>query len=721
MSKITPIHIRNRIDSSNSTDTPLGIGGNFTGAWTDITQFGLIYVNVVADAESAADGLSIEQSSDGVNADHSDDFMISANVGKNFSINTYARYLRINYTNGASVQTYFKLQVILKSHGKSSTHRITEDITTEDDAELVTSIIKTKANDLDEYKNVELNNPMPVNGDQLYPHDVNITRSNMYTFSGSIIDVIDDRWTPIVDSTASNPKQILFEFERPMQTSIIGITAETGSFSNTLIKYGLSAGPDILLYDESADATAKTLLITPSIPITLTRLILEFHTANTVTLTGVNLAKARQSISRIQGQTEDGELIDIGATIGGNMKVSIQEYGDTPAIDAFDRLRVSNPFTIFDSKQLHDKQPLFWDESIGGSATSTHSSINAAVAMTVTASATDFVIRQTKQRFNYQPGKGQLILQTFHAPQVTGATMRVGAFDGTGTNYLTPNNGIFFEINNTSPSWNIAKNGSTTETYTQSNWNYDPLDGTGPSRLTLDLDGALIAIIDYEWLGVGRVRVGFVIGGIIRYVHYFTHSNIASFTSVYMSTPNLPLRYSIETDGSAIASLDHICSTVISEGGVQETGILSSVNTGTTHLDANTADQKYALLGIRLKTAYSDVTVYPEAMTMISETNDDFKWTLELNPTIAGTFNYNDITNSALQYAQGVTANTVTTAGSLIDSGFAKSNASLDRRINTTLRMGTLIDGTRDTLVLTVTPLSSNADIQGSLTYRELL
>ena len=39
----------------------------------------------------------------------------------------------------------------------------------------------------------------------------------------------------------------------------------------------------------------------------------------------------------------------------------------------------------------------------------------------------------------------------------------------------------------------------------------------------------------------------------------------------------------------------------------------------------------------------------------------------------------------------------------------------------TSLRIGSEIDGTKDILVLCVTPLSGGADIQASLTFRELL
>jgi hypothetical protein len=145
------------------------------------------------------------------------------------------------------------------------------------------------------------------------------------------------------------------------------------------------------------------------------------------------------------------------------------------------------------------------------------------------------------------------------------------------------------------------------------------------------------------------------------------------------------------------------------------------VNTGTTHIDANTADQEYAVIGIRLQSTYYDITVLPEYFSMISETNDDFKWLISLNPTIAGTFTYNTLANSSIEYALGTTANTVTTPGLLIDSGFSKSSAAIDRRIITALTLGSTISGTQDVILLSVVPLSANADYQASFTFRELL
>lgn len=709
------------VSVQNSTSTPLAAGGGFTGEWVDVVYYGIAYVSVYSDVASATDGLIVQQSLDGINAFFHDEYTVPALSGKVFAINPHGHYMRIVYTNGATPQTVFQLSLKLNPNGLPSSHRVKDDLLEDDDAVLNKSILMTRANSVPQYKDISLGNPIPVNSGRLYQSDVNLDHSDMGTFSGTPIDLLDDRWSTITDTTSNNPKIIKIEFERAIQTSIFGITTESGSFSNAIIKYGVTTSPDIILLDDSADSSAKTLLQAPSYPITLTRIILEFHTANPVTLSGMDMSKSTQTIAQITGIDPDGELRAVNVSHIGNFHTTLQEYGDTSAIDSFARQRFSQPYTLYDSKQLHDKQPLFWDERLGGSATSVHVPADACTVMTVTASASDYGIRQTKQRPNYQPGKGQLYVMTSHFPQQTGIRIRVGAFDGTGTNYLTPRNGIFFEVTEDSISWNIAKNGTIAETVEQNNWNYDKMDGSGPSQVTLNLSAVEIIFFDYEWLGVGRVRCGVFVAGIPRYMHTFLHANNPAFTSVYMSTPNLPMRYSIESDGTGGGTLDHICGTVISEGGIQETGILRSVNTGTTHLDANLADTKYAILAIKILPTYYDITVYPEYFSMISETNDDFKWTIELNPTIDGTFTYSAVTQSAVEYARGDSTNLVSADGIIIDSGFSKSSATIDRKIITSLRMGATIAGVMDALVLTATPLSSNADLQASLTYRELL
>lgn len=435
----------------------------------------------------------------------------------------------------------------------------------------------------------------------------------------------------------------------------------------------------------------------------------------------------------LTGENPQGAFVNFKATRNGNFKVAVDEYGDTPSIDAFSRLRVSNPYTIFDSKQLHDKSPLFWDELLGGSATSTHSAINARTRLEVTANAADFAIRQTKMRFNYQPAKAELVFFTFYNEHVAGLTKRVGLFDGTGTSNLTPNNGIFYETNN-GISWNIAKNGTVAERALQSDWNIDTLDGSGdagnPSGLTLNDNAPHIGVLDFEWLGIGRVRVGFVINGLIVYVHKFNHANNAAFDSVYMSSPNLPLRYDIQTDGTAAGFLDHICSSVISEGGREDNGAIRYASTAGTHIDANTENTVYALIGIKLKADYKDISVkLLNAAVQIQTGSHRVEWILKLNPTVAGTFTYADQTDSAVQIARGATANTVTDgydiSGGFVESGGVQSGnaGSGSRGIENAILLGSKIDGTLDTIVLCARPIggSSNVDVEASINWRELL
>jgi len=405
---------------------------------------------------------------------------------------------------------------------------------------------------------------------------------------------------------------------------------------------------------------------------------------------------------------------------------------DSPSIDAFARLRVSEPHTIFDTKNIFDddaiagtaeNQPLFWDnqQTSGGSTTTVYNVNQAKQTLSVANGVAGVRVRQTLQRFNYQPGKSQLIFITFNLNDLyEGNNKRVGLFD--------ENNGIFLEGSGTD--LNIVRrtytsNETVDNQVIQSSWNIDPMDGTGPSGITLDCTKTQILIIDFEWLGVGRVRTGFVIDGLIYYVHEFLNAN--NLTTVYMSTPNLPIRYEIENTGTGPAdSIDCICSSVISEGGVEELGMVRSASTSTL-VDANAAGTTYALIGLRLKSAYKGATVNILAMSMMETAGSkDILWSLQYNPTVAGAFTYNNLSNSAVQVAYGATANTVTN-GKIIASGFFNSanggiSGVASQNINTALKIGTKIDGTQIPIVLCATPIVvTNADVYGSLTWRELI
>jgi hypothetical protein len=103
------------LSAGNSSTTPLGISGVFTGAAVEITKYACLNVNVISDVPSATDGVKVEFSTDGVTWDHSHSTSYTAASGVGYIFNAEFRYARVVYTNGAAAQTYFRLQTILKS------------------------------------------------------------------------------------------------------------------------------------------------------------------------------------------------------------------------------------------------------------------------------------------------------------------------------------------------------------------------------------------------------------------------------------------------------------------------------------------------------------------------------------------------------------------------------------------------------------------------------
>ena len=230
--------------------------------------------------------------------------------------------------------------------------------------------------------------------------------------------------------------------------------------------------------------------------------------------------------------------------------------------DAFGRLRIANAVTVFDSQLQYDKQPLLWDEQLVGSATSTHLPNESSVEMAVTTALGDKVIRQTKAYHRYQPGKSQLILCTFlFGASQSGTNKMVGYGDANNGIFLGQDGGGQYVLLRN----NVLGTPSDARKIYASEWNLIYPD------FIIDFTKTQIFVADLEWLGVGRVRVGVNIDGVTTYIHEFLNAN--NLDSVYMTTANLPIRYEIEntTAVAASQSMKHICSTVVSEGGVEDT------------------------------------------------------------------------------------------------------------------------------------------------------
>lgn len=404
-------------------------------------------------------------------------------------------------------------------------------------------------------------------------------------------------------------------------------------------------------------------------------------------------------------------------TVNGTITSNIQ-FANSAAEDAFGRLRISNPFTIFENKQLFDNRAIVWDQKLTSGGTSTFSSNRASSSLAVTSTNGSQVIRQTKQRFNYQSGKSLLIMCTFvMGSTASGIIKKVGYFDN--------NNGIFLQQSGSVTSFVVRSNvsGSPTDiVFDQSNWNIDKLNGTGISGINLDITKAQILFIDLEWLGTGRIRYGFVINGTIYYVHEVLNAN--NISSVYMSTPNLPIRYEINNvSSSSSSSLEQICSTVISEGGFENKGFVYSADRGVAPLTGINNAALYPLISIKIDNTKIGAMVMPEGINTICSTNAAiYKWALILNPTIAGVdaAAWVSVPNSCVQYDISRTISNTLTGGSILHTGYANQVIALNIDIPGGLGLGIDLNNVSDQIVLAVQKIDSATDaFLGAITWRE--
>lgn len=386
------------------------------------------------------------------------------------------------------------------------------------------------------------------------------------------------------------------------------------------------------------------------------------------------------------------------------------------SLDAFGRLRIAQPYTLFDSQNRYQKDPQFSEELVTG-GTATYVANESSVDLAVTTSSGSKAVRQSFRVFPYQPGKSLMVLATFvmNAGKEN-LRQRVG--------YFNTDNGVFFQVNGTTKSFVLRTNTSGTpsdvRTVNQADWNGDKLDGSGTSGITLDITKAQILYMDFEWLGVGSVRCGFVIDGKFYVCHTFNNAN--EIDKVYMTTAILPVRYEIENTGTtaSASTMTQICSSVISEGGYDQKAIPQWARRTTTLTGVTTTF--VPIVSIRLKSTSLGAVVIPSVFHAIPIGSTlDYEVVLIKNPTLTGASFTSNSTNVELD----VTA-TALTGGSIVDLDYVSGSnqgsgvVSTGEDYNFDLQLGVTISGTSDIYTLAARTISGTDDIIGSMSYYDL-
>ena len=392
--------------------------------------------------------------------------------------------------------------------------------------------------------------------------------------------------------------------------------------------------------------------------------------------------------------------------------------------DAFGRLRTSSPLTLFDSSHRYKDNGL-WATSTATGGTATFDANAGLVNLAVTTSSGSEVIRETTKCFSYQPGKSLLVMSTFTMNAAkAGLRQRIGYFGAA--------NGMYLELDGASGSDLVfversSSTGSLVETrVSQANWNTDPLNGTGPSNLTLDITKAQILWMDIEWLGLGTVRMGFIINGKFIHCHSFHHANI--ITSTYITTASLPLRYEITNTAATASSstLKQVCSTVLSEGGYELRGLQQAIGTSiSSPYSLTTTGTFYPVISLRLKSTALDAIVILTAISLLGvSANASYNWRVVAAATTTGGTWTSAGTNSSVEYNLTGTA---TTGGRILAQGYFsstnQSTAGVDILKEALFKFQLERDGLASTpyeLSLVITASVATSNVHASMDWEEI-
>lgn len=414
-------------------------------------------------------------------------------------------------------------------------------------------------------------------------------------------------------------------------------------------------------------------------------------------------------------------------------------FDDCTNLDAFGRLRVSTPSTLFDSQQEYGLDTLrVWDiaangtygsMSSNGSVTSGSSLVGPTDTDTrltpITCGSTNgnSAILQSRQYTRYIPGKGHLVFMTGIFAPASGSSMAI--------------------VRRTSTGGTV----SDSATVEQSAWNIDKFDGTGPSGITLDFTKTQILVIQAQWLGVGRVIVGFDVDGLLYPAHQFLNAN--NLAVPYTQTFNLPVRMDIQqVVGDVIArsgyfdsangiylkatktqsggTVNFCCASVQSEGGSELRGFPLTANMGVTATGVTT---RRAVLSIRPKATFNSRTnrghIELADFIVTAKTNNAL-YEIVIGGTLGGSPSWTSVgTNSIVEYD---VAGTTVTGGTTLISGYVLSGSGvvlgisegiIDIRNPLTLRQIDALSANQDSISIVCTSVSGTADILASINWHE--
>lgn len=397
-------------------------------------------------------------------------------------------------------------------------------------------------------------------------------------------------------------------------------------------------------------------------------------------------------------------------------------YGDSMSLDAFTRLRTTSIRTIFESRSQYNTSPRDWSTLATGTGSVSLLTNESTVQLSTGGPASGAkIIRQTKLCWHYDQGKSQLGLMSFRiGAAVNNVRRRIGFFDENDGIFFEQRNGFFGLVLRSSSTGVVVEN-----SIPQSSWNVDKLDGTGSSGITLDISKIQVMFFDFQGLGAGRIRVGFLFHGRYVIAHVLDSSNNAIIVGT--RTTKLPFRGEIENVGVAAetATLNMIASVLMSEEGDEAFGAgkLNSASNGTTTVAATT---RRPVLSIRPALTFGGIpnrAWYTLIETVLRVTTNDVFWEIVFGATLTGASWSSVTSDSSVEVDVSATA---LSGGISVVKGYALAGqGSSSGQANAAVagRFPNSVDsllGTQGGHTLVVTSMGGTANIAAAFNWREI-
>ena len=436
---------------------------------------------------------------------------------------------------------------------------------------------------------------------------------------------------------------------------------------------------------------------------------------NPITASGTTRDKDNKSF--VESQLRGGDFTAREVFVGNN---SYQRMPvDTGVEDSFGRLKVAQPHLLFDSHfqyTLQDK--VFIRDTLIGS-TITHDATRAAVNIACSVTPGSRARFRSRNYFPYSPAFTNTVIGSFNFHGISpGITKRLGMYDEKNGYILEASNGTLRVGVRSSITGSVA-----TGYVDKPNWNIDKMDGSldkvlNPSGKLFDPTKQNIFYIQFQWLGSGSVTFGIVLDNKIYPFHRFDFAG--NLTSLYSQTATLPVQAEILNVSGSSSFMEFTCCSVVSNGALAQHGHLHSASSGSTPKTMTSAGVSVPVISIRKQTAYSDVPVRVLDMAAFSTSQDDFLIQIIHKPTLTGAV----WTNIPTSLCQKDVAATAWTGGDIVAEFYMKGNLQASEKLETISRfwdltLGSDFVGNSEVMTMAATPLTTNANLYGVISFKE--